>query len=119
MFIKKIISFDKESGEADVCVSDGTYEVLCYSCSFSEMLKSKQIDCIYAFGCEDVYKSSLQSFDIIKNEQYYAYFFVAQVISKSLKRVRVGELIIEIDSYIPNDIFDGEYVWCSAQRFDV
>ena len=119
MFIKRIESFDKESGEADVYVSDGTYEVLCYSCSFNEALKSKQIDCIYALGCEDVYKSSLQSFDMIKNQSYYAYSFVAQVISKSLKRVRVGELIIEIDSYIPNDIFDGEYVWCSAQRFDI
>ena len=30
MFIKNVIDFDEDSGEVDLIVSDGTYDLLCF-----------------------------------------------------------------------------------------
>ena len=55
MFIKRIYSFDEDSGEADLIVSDGIYDVLCFCSLFQNELKiMSKIKEVETFMCDDI-----------------------------------------------------------------
>ena len=51
--------------------------------------------------------------------QYFSYFLTAQVIESEKKVVRIGNIIINIDSPIPKDIINGEYIDFFVSRLDL
>lgn len=118
MFIDKIISFSKEDKEGEFCVSDGRFSLICYSYPITEVYIKQKVKSIVAYGCSEVILSSEENCLVEKADDYFAYHLVAMLTSRIEQLVQVGELKIQIDSYIPGDIHEGDYVSFYVQRLD-
>lgn len=119
MFVDRVLHFNQADREADVIVSDGIYAVICYACPVNVIEVKQKICAIYGFQCTDIYKAFNHSYCIKKLTQYYAYALIAKVISKKQCIVQIGNLRIYLDSPIPNDIAEGEYISFSVLRLDI
>lgn len=119
MHISKIICFNKEDSEADLCISDGDYSVICYAYPTKTIAVDQKVSGLYGYLCTDIVKSFDHHYCINKLRQYYAYLLTAKIISKNSSIVQVGDLKIYLDTEIPNDIFEGDYVSFRVQRLDL
>ena len=118
MYISKILEFSKDDREADVYVSDGTYTIMCYAYPVDTICLGQEITTLFSHGCEDVERADEQTFSIKKLPQYYAYSITAQVLSHQESSVRIGKISIQLDTTMPADISDGDFVSFSVVRFD-
>ena len=120
MYIKRFINQNSCDKDADVYITDGQYELICYIYPYTDKYNTYSIvDCIYGFMCSDITVSNVKEYDIIKLEQYYSYKVTAIVVSAKESIVKVGNMRIMLDAKIPGDICSGEYVHFTAIRFDV
>ena len=119
MLVKKIIQFDKQDKEADLLISDGRYNVICYAYPITSVCLNQEITELYGFDCSNILKISRELYDIKKQTSYYAYTFNACVISVMEGIVQIGEIRIRLDAEIPKDIFNGDYISFSVTRLDV
>lgn len=119
MYIKEIIQFCKENREADMCISDGVYSVMCYAYPIDEIAVNKKVNTLYGFMCSEIIKSSSNICCVKKLAKYYAYSITAKVVSIDCSIVQIGDLQINLDTYIPNDIMEGDYVSFSVARLDL
>ena len=118
MYISRIIEYCKEDHEADVCVSDGNYSVVCYLDEIEDVYVGQRVSSIIAFGCDNILRCDKAAFVVEQLPQQNEITFTAQVVSRDKAIVRVGEIVIDLDSYIPGDIRNGEYISCNAIRLD-
>lgn len=119
MFIKRIDSFDNYSGEADLIVSDGTYELLCYCGLFqneSEMMPNLKI--IESFLCENIIRVENKEYLIIKQKEYYSYHLQGKVLDADNHIVCIRNIIIKLDAPIPRDIRNQEFIGFDVVRLD-
>lgn len=119
MYVKEIIRYSKADKEAELCISDGDYSIICYAYPIHSVVVNQQVRALYAYECVGIVKSLTDVFCIHKLSQYYAYSVTAKVVSKKDSIVQVGRLIIILDDIIPNDIYEGEYISFSVRRFDI
>lgn len=119
MYINAILHFNKEDSEAEVCVSDGMYDIHCYAHPTDVILIGQYIDKIYGFLCTNIKKLDIPNFQIVKLPEYYSYRISAQLMNKEEGIVRVGEIYINLDEPIPKDIVNGDYIVFSVQRLDI
>lgn len=119
MFIKCIYDFDDFSGEADLIVSDGTYQLICYCSDFQKGFKTipevKEID---SFMCENIMRVYTDKYLIIKEKEYYSYHLQGKVLDVEKKLIRVGNIIINLDAQIPYDINIQDFVEFDVARLD-
>lgn len=118
MYIKKILQISKDDNEADIIVSDGVFDILCYVNPLVAIATNSRIISIYGFMCTDVYRTDKQVDSVEKLPEYYAYRIIGKIFSKAEHIIQIGEIMIHIDSEIPNDMEDGEYVSVKVLRFD-
>lgn len=119
MYIKTIQHYSKEDNEADVIVSDGLYDILCYYAPAPMIQTNQIVRSILSFLCTDICRSKEGLERIIKLDGYYAYELTGVLISKHDCLLRIGGLVIELDGYIPGDVSENEYISCCVQRLDV
>ena len=119
MHIQKIMRFDKKSKEAEVIVSDGAYEILCYAFPIDTIRIGMIVGGLSGFSCGNVVRAVRQHCAVSKLPSYFAYHMTGIVLSKQERIVCVGGLKIRLDESIPNDISDGEYVSFEVQRLDL
>lgn len=118
MFISDILYFNKEDSEAEVSVSDGRYTVNCYAYPVKIVSVNQRVKTVYGFGCTNITKSKERKYAVKKLSQYFAYLLTAQVVDTERGIVRIGELFIYLDDFIPGDIINGDYVTFSVSRLD-
>ena len=118
MYISRIIEYCKEDHEADVCVSDGHYSVVCYVYSLEDIFVGQRVSIVCAFGCDNILRCDKTTFVVEQLPQQYKIAFTAQVVSRDEAIVRIGDVVIVLDSNIPGDIRNGEYISCNAIRLD-
>ena len=118
MYISELLHYCKEDHEADVCVSDGHYSVVCYVYSLEDIFVGQRVSSIIAFGCDNILRCDKTAFVVEQLPQQYKIAFTAQVVSRDKAIVRIGEIVIDLDSNIPGDIRNGEYISCNAIRLD-
>lgn len=118
MYIKQIVSIDTISGEADVVVSDGLYELLCYNYQSAKFALNMDVDELSILFSEHIMKSSNPQFFINKLSGYYAYHLQGKVIDVNEPTIIIGDLTINLDKMLPNDIVEGDFVEFIAQRID-
>lgn len=118
MYISEIIEFSKDDCEADVCVSDGTFTIMCYAYPVDSVCLGQEITAIFSYGCKDVVREDERTFRIKKLPQYYAYSVTAQVLSHQEGSARIGKIFIQLDTALLADISDGDFVSFSVVRFD-
>lgn len=118
MYIFDIEELNEDDNEADIIVSDGHYQLLCYAYPVKKLTINQKVNCIFGFACSDVVKAAYDYYDVLKLPQYYAYELNAKVVSKKKNVVKVGDLCIHLDTVIPKDIPDNDYVSFSVMRLD-
>lgn len=119
MFVKKIYSFYEDSGEADLIVSDGTYDIICFCSLFQNELqiipKIKEIE---TFMCDGIMRVDAENYLIDKKTDYYSYHLQGKVLDVDRHIVSVGNIIIKLDKPIPKDIKNYEFIEFDVLRLD-
>lgn len=118
MFIKEIIDYDKFSNEADLVISDGKYEVLCYCFQIDKSKPDNKVDSICSLFAHDCMIARQAEFKVEKLSDYYSYHLQGEIIDVKELKIRIGELIIVLDSPLPKDLKNGDYVEFCVDRLD-
>ncbi|AOY76022.1 hypothetical protein [Clostridium formicaceticum] len=120
MFIKSVNWIDEESQEAEVVVSDNSFELLCFSHPFRNKLGEELIEPIYCFDVSNVVLAFEQIPYAKKNKNSYGYSIRGLFINKDDKIVLIGNIKLCLeDGKIPSDISEGEYIEFDVSRLDV
>lgn len=119
MYVKEIKDIDKFSGEADVIVTDGTYELLCYYYLGGSVDINMPIKSISALFTENIMRSEEKRSSIERTDHYYSYHLCGRVEDIKIPKVGIGEISIALDHPLPKDIEIGEYIEFDIQRLDV
>ena len=116
MFVKKIIDFDQSAGEADVLISDGQYEILCYAHPFEN--KNKRFSLI-SFMAKDVERIETREFKAEKSANgYYSYNMQGEIADIEKRIVKFGDIFIKLEDVIPKDIKTHDFIEFSVVRID-
>lgn len=120
MFVKSINWIDEDSQEAEVIVSDGCIEVLCFSHPFKKEINSVLEDPIYCFNTENVILAQEQSVSVYKSNNHFAYSLRGKLVDKKNKLVYLGNITLCLeDAYISNDILESSYIEFDVSRLDL
>ncbi len=111
-----IIVLHKEEYEADILVKDDDYELLCYCTSNMSDLRDISLK---TFLSKNIVKSKVNNEKITKLENYYAYKLCCKVINCEKQVVALGKIKIYLDSSLPGDIKNDDFVEFEAMRLDV
>lgn len=115
MYIKKILNYDGD--DATIIVTDGKYEIMCYAWEFCN--KENAEFALYAFDVIDVMRALNQQYMIEKLDYgYYSYKLQGRLIDLEKQLVEIGNIIIEVEGYLPCDIVQGEYIEFLTTRID-
>lgn len=116
MFIKKIIDYDKNIGEADILITDGQYKILCYAYPFEN--KGKQF-ALVTFMTKDVKRIEAREYKLEKNiNGYYSYNIQGEIVDIKKRIVKVGDILIVLEDVIPKDIKTHDFIEFSVERVD-
>jgi hypothetical protein len=121
MFIKSIDGIDKETKEAEVIVSDGFIDILC----FSHPLKDNNVndiltEPIHCFDVEDVVIAKGQISYANKCNTYFGYSICGKFINKENNLVLVGNIKVCLNkAYVPNDRPEGSFIEFDVSRLDL
>lgn len=117
MFVKEIKDYDKFSNEADIIISDGQYDLLCYCYPTEIPQKGERVKAVTSFLATDMMRVKDKIFSIKKMKEYYSYHLQGEVIEMTPK-IRIGNIIICLDNTLPKDIKEGEYIEFLVERLD-
>ncbi len=118
MIIKEIIEYDEAAQEADILVTDGQHEILCYAHPFINQDINKFM--LEAFMTENVIKvEDKKDVSINKIDKgYYAYKICGRIIDIDKRLVSIGNIVIKIEDIIPKDIINNDFIEFSVLRVD-
>ena len=119
MIIKKIEWISEEIKEAEIIISDGAFELLCFShpCPFVEgQIINDYIDTLCA---KNIVRVDEHIFVVEKAEDYFAYDITGKVIDCKNGIVQVGPMYLVVDGYMPGDIVNGEFISFRCMRLDL
>lgn len=115
MHVREILRRDEDAMEADIIVSDGEHQLLCYAHPFTE---SEQFT-LSAFMPDHIMAADEADYRIEKTtDSYYSLRLQGVLIDRDNRLVRIGALLIELDGGIPNDIEECEFIEFTAERID-
>lgn len=117
MWIKKIQWISEDALEAEVVITDGVYELRCFSqsCNYKEDDEIKEV--LYAYNPQAIYLSDKME-EYIEMNSIGEYRFTAKVSDITKQLVSIGDILIEIDC-IPGDIVNGDIIEFSCSRLDL
>ena len=116
MQMKEIYDYDPEAQEANVLVTDGKYEILCYASSFKNSNKNFELS---AFMVESVIKADKESYFVEKiSDSFFAYKLQGRLIDIEKRIFAVGKIRIELENVIPKDLKNGDFVQVIVGRID-
>lgn len=120
MFVKDISWIDYSCKEATVIISDGTYNVICFShpCSYAVgQIVTEPLEC---FDADNIVVSNCEKYEVIKTEECFTYQLNGKLINKTAGIVQLGEIVIRLNGHlIPGDIDNGSYVSFTVSRLDL
>ena len=120
MEICNIKWLSKEACEAEVVVTDGKYELKCFSQPLKYDLNEQLREALYCYNVKSVFKSTIDNFEVVKLSEYFAYNITALLICKNRGLIKLGRITLEVDKEtIPSDIKDDDYIVFYCQRIDV
>ena len=126
MYIKQIIDPETHGygsiTEADIVVTDGEYELMCYYYDINGEVKEgmpvKEVSTLFAV---DIMRLDEKKYLVQKNHgkgEHYSYYLHGKVLDKTVPLIGIGELVIELDAPLPKDIEQGEFVEFKVGRLD-
>ena len=118
--ISKISWISKTSLEAEVTVTDGLYEVICFSQPCHEELNKEVHDPIYCLNSRSILKAQQNEYCVEKLKEPFAYYMTGQLINKKSSLVKIGVILVQLeDGVLPGDIEANDYICFYTQRIDI
>lgn len=118
--INKIIWLSEEAKEAEVYLSDGIFNIACFSHPFNQVLGDDVSLPVYTLNAKDIYSlNGEEIFSVEKGEMAFEYKLSGRVVNKNSNQIKVGEFIIQLDWPLPDDIKTGDYVSFVCDRIDL
>ncbi|GAA0694846.1 hypothetical protein [Clostridium cadaveris] len=118
--ITKINWLSKEALEAEVTVSDGRFELVCFSQPFNYALNDTVKTSLYCYAVSNVIREQNDEFKVEKLYESFAYILTGKLINKKDSVVEIGDVIVEIEkSDLPGDIEEGNYISFNCKRIDI
>ena len=118
MFVKEIAEYDEFSGECTLVVTDGDYDLLCY-CYNGTQPNNMQLKKVESFLCENIMRSLSNEYMIQKTDCYFSYHLQGKVINCVIPEICIGDIIIKLDTPLPKDIKECEFIEFDVLRLDV
>ena len=115
--IKKIKWIAEEAREAELTISDGFNKCKVFAQPFRGKVNDIVKEPLCALFCENIYLSH-NSEPAINMNSDDSFLIISKVVNMKKNLVCVGEIIIELDSEIPKDIYNGCFVQFTCSRFD-
>lgn len=116
----EITWLSKEALEAEVIVTDGKYELKCFSQPMNYGVDHQIENPIYCYNAKNILKSNENNFSINKLSEYFAYNITAQLFNKKNGLIKLGNIMLEIDKHIlPGDVKENDYISLYCQRLDL
>ena len=120
MKIKKINWISQEALEAEVVVTDGELEIMCFAQPLNYLEENELIEPIYCFNVSNLVKTEKSEYSIEKLDDNFAYRLIGKLIDKHDEKVKLGELLLELDNnLLPGDINEGDFISFCCQRLDI
>ena len=122
MFVKSIHWMDKEDKEAEVIVSDGKNEILCFSHPFSGAIGDILVNPLECMDAEEIQILDDENFNIEKIDpnDYFEYKIGGKLISADKKLVLVGDLLLSLEGCdIPKDLKNNNFVTFITSRINI
>lgn len=117
--IKKIKYISIEAKEAEILISDGKYELICFSQPYDEDI-DKKIEVLNCYNNQFVMRADTMECLIEKLIEPFAYRIIGKVINSNKNIVKIGEILLQLEEYaIPKDIKENEYISFYVQRIDI
>ncbi|MCP4745962.1 MAG: hypothetical protein GY874_07450 [Desulfobacteraceae bacterium] len=118
--VKEIKWISKEALEAEVIITDGQFELLCFSHPFEKKKGEQLTEPLTALDPDKIVKLGTPSSHIEKLGNTFDYLIAGKLIRKKSGYMRLGDIIIEIDSHaIPGDIKEDDYISFRCNRLDI
>ena len=115
IWIEKVNWLDKDNGEADIYLTDGIYNVVCFSSSFYGDEEQEFKGQIYSYEAENLYKKCE-----IRKKDDGIYHLEGKMVDRENKIVRIGEFVISLsNSQIDKDILLNDYIEFEISRLDI
>jgi len=123
VFIKHIDWDDEEAGVANVLVSNGRIDILCFSHPFDGSVGDTLTEPLYCLDAENVVVSEQPEAYVQKNDSlgYFGYSVCGKLIDRKNHIVSVdGDILLSLENDdIPYDISEGDDIMFDVLRMDV
>ncbi|MBC6116463.1 hypothetical protein HCA12_01595 [Listeria innocua] len=118
--VKSIHWLDEGAKEADVVLTDGEYNVVCFSHPCELALNGLYNELIYCFDPFDVFKLNQKEFSMeVPNDNPDLYILKGELIDATDSIIQIGEFRIDIsEGDIAQDIHKGDFVELKVHRID-
>ena len=118
MKVKQINWIDKESKEAEVLLSNGIYDLICFAHPFLNSIGEKLTSILVSFE-DKIFVSQKKNFLIEKNgSDNFSYFIRGKVIDAKNNIVEIGDIKIELTE-LPSDLDNNDFVEGVIERIDL
>ena len=110
--IENVNWLSKTAQEAEVCLSDGDFQIVCFSQPFYHEVRLPS----YAINTNNIVCSSERKCSVEKKGESFEYKFSGKILNK--EHIKIGEFIIQLDVPLPKDIEEG-YISFECERVDI
>ncbi len=118
MYIKDIKDYDKFSGEADLIVSDGKYEILCYCFPIETCVKDLKVQSLLSLFADNIFKVKSRKYIILKLQEHFSYHLQGKVCNIKEPKINIGGLELTLDKAFPGDIKLNDFIEFDVSRID-
>lgn len=120
MKVKKLMWDGNKNSTAEAIITDGKYECLtfCHPCKILEGQElSEPLGC---FMSEVIMVSFTHDFSLTKDsDSYFGYSGIGQLVDKETGLIKLGDLKLTLDGYLPGDLEKGQFVEFKCSRIDI
>lgn len=118
MFVKQVKDFDINSYEADVIVSDGYYEIMCYCHPLENINLGAIVTNISTLFANDIMRIDSEEYLVRKQIGYYSYYLQGKVLETQKPLIGIGKIAIALDKPLSKDIKQGEFIEFKVERLN-
>ncbi|SEN50337.1 hypothetical protein SAMN04489762_2408 [Terribacillus saccharophilus] len=110
----------KEALEAEITVSDGAHNIMCFSQPFQYELGSNLDEPLYCFNVTELVRSKDNIPYVEKLNDHFSYRLTCKMHDKENQQVLLGKILLELDNdTIPGDILEDDFITFECQRIDI
>lgn len=118
-WLKEILWFDDFSLEAEVIITDGHYDLRCFTYPL-ELKKGDLLNFyIMIFNSKNVVRTYEKEYFVEKLHGPFDYNLTGELINRKEGIVKIGEIYLEGLDKIPGDIIEGDFVSFECWRLDL